>query len=1056
MFAYPSPPERVTSPCSPSRPPVATALLAKFEGLHAHNKKLENENLALRDRLALVSECISSTASTSLRDLSDVEGQKHATFESFCEGLSAMGVDVKAATVQSALEELHTSVQQQEVQISKKGVRLLQEYSVVRVYLLANIAGSEQCLIEHDRLDLRSGKQTTLMIPLEIRMRGGEAWRDSARRGLHTMVGLTPEWQDGYLVIDESSHFCTTEEHGSVHDENPLDSLVSVEVHEVQCRVRTKFLTGGGDRGSVMKGGSVMKERTSLFCLSSEDKKEKEKALGQVGLPSGRDFVYCEESRITVHVWCWKSREYERNGRMKDFEKYLADHGVDTSKLGVGNNKSLFKFYQEVKEKALCSLVSRSAGPEADSEKTLLREISILKIRLIATVNKRKRVLMEAERYDAGGHKRSAGQLIVRKLRENDDWQAQVKLAITDRIGVHEELQEDCFSIDHEGSTYTEETVASKGFAGILSNYKIRTVPVHINEPDHEDLSCIGLPRGHDFVSKEYVEDSDQPNLHVWSWVPFACDGEEAEADTMAVTALEVTKQDLYEVENILTKSIAEPEIQSLGLDKPFKTSVQKLKQCAELLSNIDKTIQTVDVSGIMGVSEDPGSHGKPTASSALRSFIESNFVRGDAVRPSETKSKRRASMNFVDAGLDAVLDEDEDGIRDAQGFSLEQLFSTAPTVLQAIVAGRNEWNFDFFHLFEQCDSRTHALEFYGEVMLAPYFVIGFKCSETAAHNFAVQAASQYEDNPYHGPMHAAQVCHLARWLTKAMRVMENQSELEHTAFMISAFCHDMKHIGRNNNFCIVSEHPLALLYNNKSVLENFHSSGTLELLEATMVLKNMPLADRTRVRSHIIENILATDMAEHFETISKFRVRQEGKEVSPEDEDDRRFLARMCLKAGDLGHACLPWNLHVQWSTQMTKEFFSQGDEEKRLGLPISALCDSKDVNNLSKSQKGFLGFVVSPLYQAISQSQSDLLAAAEREKQVAKEPREASKESSSSPRQRRVSVAPAFKDALMIDQVCTWYLNENVRQWQDDTEVVAETIAKLSALYAPAAASS
>ena len=31
-------------------------------------------------------------------------------------------------------------------------------------------------------------------------------------------------------------------------------------------------------------------------------------------------------------------------------------------------------------------------------------------------VNKRKRVLMEAERYDAGGHKRSAGQLIVRKL----------------------------------------------------------------------------------------------------------------------------------------------------------------------------------------------------------------------------------------------------------------------------------------------------------------------------------------------------------------------------------------------------------------------------------------------------------------------------------------------------------------------------------------------------------------------------------------------------------------------------------------------------------------
>jgi hypothetical protein len=262
---------------------------------------------------------------------------------------------------------------------------------------------------------------------------------------------------------------------------------------------------------------------------------------------------------------------------------------------------------------------------------------------------------------------------------------------------------------------------------------------------------------------------------------------------------------------------------------------------------------------------------------------------------------------------------------------------------------------------------------------------------------------------------------------------MEQQDYLESTAFMIAAFCHDIKHIGRNNNFCVASEHPLAFIYNNSAVLENFHSSTCLELLESNAVLKQLPLKERALVRSHIIENILATDMTEHFETISKFRVRREAQDFSTVNEADRRFVARLCLKSGDLGHACLPWNLHVEWASRVTMEFYAQGDEEKSLGLPISALCDRKDVANLAKSQKGFLEFVVSPLYRVLEESQP----AWDEDAIQAESPRA---------KNRRVS---NVNQGLKIDQCAIFWLQRNALEWENNTKAVKETQRLLDPMF-------
>merc|ERR1711939_554589 len=141
------------------------------------------------------------------------------------------------------------------------------------------------------------------------------------------------------------------------------------------------------------------------------------------------------------------------------------------------------------------------------------------------------------------------------------------------------------------------------------------------------------------------------------------------------------------------------------------------------------------------------------------------------------------------------------------------------------------------------------------------------------------------------------------------------------------------------------TEHPLAILYNDYRVLENMHTATTFELLQGSSgeagLLKDLSRSDKASIRSQIIEYILATDMSEHFEIISKFRVKRDSPDFdATQNESDRRFVARMCIKAGDIGHSGLPWALHEQWSKRVTLEFWSQGDEERSLQLPISALC--------------------------------------------------------------------------------------------------------------------
>jgi hypothetical protein len=68
----------------------------------------------------------------------------------------------------------------------------------------------------------------------------------------------------------------------------------------------------------------------------------------------------------------------------------------------------------------------------------------------------------------------------------------------------------------------------------------------------------------------------------------------------------------------------------------------------------------------------------------------------------------------------------------------------------------------------------------------------------------------------------------------------------------------------------------------------------------------------------------------------------------------------------GDLSVGTRNFDLVKKWSYLLFEEFFMQGDLEKDEGLPVSFLCDRK-TTNVTKSQPGFLSFIVQPLFTAL-----------------------------------------------------------------------------------------
>nr|XP_028577469.1 calcium/calmodulin-dependent 3',5'-cyclic nucleotide phosphodiesterase 1A-like [Podarcis muralis] len=278
-----------------------------------------------------------------------------------------------------------------------------------------------------------------------------------------------------------------------------------------------------------------------------------------------------------------------------------------------------------------------------------------------------------------------------------------------------------------------------------------------------------------------------------------------------------------------------------------------------------------------------------------------------------------------------------------------------------------DKWDFDVFALNETCEG--HSLKYLMCDLFNKYDLLRqFKIPITCLISFAsaLEVGYSKHQNPYHNVMHATDVTQTVHCIMLHTGMMHWFTDLEILAILFSTSIHDYEHTGTTNHFHVRTRSEMALLYNDKSVLENHHVSAVYQLMqnEDMNILVNLTNEEWRELRRLVIEMVLATDMSNHFQQMKYLK--HVLKCLQHVKRTDRDKLMSMIVHAADISHPSKPWKLHQQWANALMDEFFKQGDKEAELGLPISPLCD-RGTTNIAETQIGFIDVIVKPIFSLI-----------------------------------------------------------------------------------------
>lgn len=287
-----------------------------------------------------------------------------------------------------------------------------------------------------------------------------------------------------------------------------------------------------------------------------------------------------------------------------------------------------------------------------------------------------------------------------------------------------------------------------------------------------------------------------------------------------------------------------------------------------------------------------------------------------------------------------------------------------------------DEWSMNVFDLGQYAGGRPLVpLSYY--IFQRRNLFKAFKIPPHLFINYVGEIENHYWSiNPYHNAYHGADVLHATNFLLSCPPLQPVFTDLEVMASLFAAMVHDVDHPGRNNSFLVATEHHLALLYNDVSVLENHHLAVAFKIMSEPKnnFLLNMDSHQKQAFRKMVIDLVLATDMAKHLHHMGKLKTMVETKKVASDgilllDKYSEKSEVLQCLvHCADLSNPSKDVQLATEWAHRVLQEFFLQGDEERERGLPISPLMDRQSVI-IEKCQASFIEFVVYPLWEAWSE---------------------------------------------------------------------------------------
>lgn len=175
-------------------------------------------------------------------------------------------------------------------------------------------------------------------------------------------------------------------------------------------------------------------------------------------------------------------------------------------------------------------------------------------------------------------------------------------------------------------------------------------------------------------------------------------------------------------------------------------------------------------------------------------------------------------------------------------------------------------------------------------------------------------------------------------------------------ALLVSSIGHDVGHPGLTNPFLINNESPIAKIYSNQSVLENYHSTIFQDILSYhwPIFLDNSYTKDPQsplNTKTMQVESILSTDMANHFEYLSKINEISEltnnpTKRVKiKESLKQTNVILSLIIKCADISNVARPLLVSTKWGFVLAREFaeINKLDENLNKNIEVDSIKDPR-----------------------------------------------------------------------------------------------------------------
>ena len=205
-------------------------------------------------------------------------------------------------------------------------------------------------------------------------------------------------------------------------------------------------------------------------------------------------------------------------------------------------------------------------------------------------------------------------------------------------------------------------------------------------------------------------------------------------------------------------------------------------------------------------------------------------------------------------------------------GSMLDEPLTISDSCRADALACLDTWDYDTLALQEA--SGGHALLLIGEALFG-FHQLHEPChvERAVARRFLRALEMGYGNNPYHNAMHGADVAlGVHRFLVK-FGLTARLTKLQLLAALVGALVHDFNHPGTNNGHEARACTERARTHTD-SVLERHHLHSTFTLLGTPGfdLLGGMAANDREVCRKLIIDIVLSTDLAKHFDVLSTLR----------------------------------------------------------------------------------------------------------------------------------------------------------------------------------------